>query len=258
MSVSSTISLEVFDGNGSTTTPYPISIEYSDSSQIKVLVDGLGISTFSLAADGLRTDPAIASGSTVIVYRDTPKTQGVDFPANTTPSPEDVEAGLDKITQMVQEVTRRLPATSGKALTFPVTEPSASDTELTSKSGRVSTVLGFDTNGDLVHYPISSLGVADPPDLDILRSFTTISSTVAVAIPRTVRKIIADVDTAGGDITIDLPAEATAQDGWDCYIVQVGTAGNVIVRDDAGVIIYTHTADRESKVYHTDGTNWFL
>lgn len=72
------------------------------------------------------------------------------------------------------------------------------------------------------------------------------------------RSIEADTDTAGGDITITLPPEATAGNGWNVFIAKTGTAGNVIVNDDGGSTVYTLTLTGESKVFRTNGTRWFI
>lgn len=89
------------------------------------------------------------------------------------------------------------------------------------------------------------------------RPFVTVTATSA-SIARTTRKLIADTDTAGGHITLTLPTEATAENGWDCYIVRKGTAGNVIVKDDGGTTIYTLTGLLESATLSTDGTDWYI
>ena len=102
--ITNLLTKETFNGNGSVFTPYPLALQRNRDEDLKVLVGGVPTSAFTISPDGLRTAVAVQPGTSVVVYRDTPKNQLVQFPLNATPAPADVAAGLNKLTLMVQEV----------------------------------------------------------------------------------------------------------------------------------------------------------
>lgn len=108
MPIQDTSTTESFDGNGSTTTPYPLTLQRDRDEDIKLSVGGVVSTDFTIAPDGIRTGTAIPSGTAVIAYRVTPLSQEQTFPSNTTPAAEDVRAALDKATLMIQELANRI------------------------------------------------------------------------------------------------------------------------------------------------------
>lgn len=108
---------DVFDGNGTTTTPYTITFDYADEADVILEVGGVSTTAFSLAADGLRTDVLVAPGTSVVVRRDTARTQGTAFPVNTTPSAVDVEAALNKTMMSHQEIFGQFRFRAGTTIT---------------------------------------------------------------------------------------------------------------------------------------------
>ena len=139
MPVTTTITNESFDGNGSTSTPYPFTIPYNVDEDIKLSVGGVVSTDFTVSEDGIRTGTAVAPGTEVVVYRDTPLTQEQPFPPNTTPAAEDVRAGLDKLTLIAQEQL----STVGRALRFPVVSGAAPEIPRTA-----STTVVIDSDGN--------------------------------------------------------------------------------------------------------------
>ena len=94
MAVQTEITSVQYSGNGSTSTPYPITFPYLDVEHIKVDVDGVVLTGgYTITGDGatisgqLTTDTAYTSDQLVTVYRDVPETQeyryvdGVRIPA---------------------------------------------------------------------------------------------------------------------------------------------------------------------------------
>lgn len=155
--ITSTIILETFDGNGSTVTPYPIAIQRERDEDLFVMVDGEPIEDFTIAEDGMRTGDAVAPGTEVVIYRSTPQTQTNPFPANTTPAPEDVRAALNKLTLIVQELNKGAGQPGAKALTFPINEPGANDTQLPIPFLRRNKIIGFDpSTGELTLFQRNS------------------------------------------------------------------------------------------------------
>lgn len=198
MPISSTVVVEQFDGNGSSSTPYPLTIERDSDTDLKLLIGTVASAAFTVAVDGLRTNSPVASGTTLTVYRVTPRTQATQFPAGSTPNPGDVRAAFDKVTLLAQEVD------------------------------------------DQKQRPWFTVAVAGP-----------------VAIDTRIRRVLCDTDTVGGDITLTLPAEATAGNGWDITVVKLGTGGDVIVQDDAASTLKTITTSLDKTTQSTDGTSWY-
>jgi len=142
--VTSNTTKESFDGNGSTSTPYPLAIQRNSNADIYAMVDGEAFSNFTISEDGLRTGVAIPPGSVLTVYRATPQTQTNPFPSNTTPAPEDVRNSLNKITMIIQELSRVVGTPGMQALSFPLDEPAANNTTLPTPALRRDQVVYFD------------------------------------------------------------------------------------------------------------------
>lgn len=92
------------------------------------------------------------------------------------------------------------------------------------------------------------------------REPTTIDFTSpTLSIPTYVNTVIADVDTAGGTITVLTPTKASASDGWRGTFIRKGTAGDVTIEDlDSGTTVAVLTVDTESVTILTDGTDWYF
>lgn len=117
MSVSSTTSSISYTGNASTSTAYPVPFQFFDSTDLVVvrvdsgvpttLVNGTGytVSGGGGSTGSITTTTAIPSTSTVVITRQTAKTQltsyttGDRFPASAQ------EKALDKLTMIAQEAT---------------------------------------------------------------------------------------------------------------------------------------------------------
>jgi hypothetical protein len=125
MSVSTTISQVTYAGNASTSAAYPVSFPFFDATDLSVVVNTGGVPTTLVNGTGytvtggagstgnIVTTSAIPATSTVIITRNTAKTQltsyttGDRFPAATH------EKALDKLTMLVQEATaNNLPGTA--------------------------------------------------------------------------------------------------------------------------------------------------
>lgn len=104
MPVTVTETVATYAGNESTTTPYPITIPRDRDEDLKLKVNGVDNTNFTISPDGFRTGLAYASTVALVLYRETPRTQIQPFPPNTTPAAEDIREGLDKLTMVVQEV----------------------------------------------------------------------------------------------------------------------------------------------------------
>ena len=106
MSVSTTNTSVTYTAGGTLTGPYAVTFDYdTKSTDIKLLLDGVASTDFTIdGSNDLYTGTTIAAGVALKIYRETGKTQDQTFPPNTTPAPEDVAEGLDKLTLITQEL----------------------------------------------------------------------------------------------------------------------------------------------------------
>jgi hypothetical protein len=116
MPVTVTDTVSTYAGNGSTTTPYAITIPRSRDEDLFLELDGVNSTDFTISPDGFRTGTAQASTVTLVLYRATPRTQDQPFPSNTTPAAEDVRAAIDKLSLTTQEADE----TAARAVKAPI------------------------------------------------------------------------------------------------------------------------------------------
>ena len=133
MSVTNTATVATYSGNGSTTIPYAITIPRDRDVDLKLTVDGVASTDFTISPDGFRTGSALASTAVLVLSRETPLTQEQPFPQNTTPAAADVRAAFDKVRLTLQEVDETLGRTVKASFGTPFTHNSS---------------LGFDTDGN--------------------------------------------------------------------------------------------------------------
>ena len=116
MPVTVTDTVSTYAGNGSTTTPYAITIPRSRDEDLFLELDGVNSTDFTISPDGFRTGTAQASTVALVLYRATPRTQDQPFPSNTTPAAEDVRAAIDKLSLTTQEADE----TAARAVKAPI------------------------------------------------------------------------------------------------------------------------------------------
>ena len=114
MTVSATESRERYTGNG-VTTDFPINFSFGANSEINAteitdlgaeipwVLDGAGATGFTILDSTLIANVALTDGSDIVIYRETPLTQGVDYVPNRATPAEVTEGTIDKLTRMVQE-----------------------------------------------------------------------------------------------------------------------------------------------------------
>jgi len=174
VAVSILTTLDQYAGNGSTVTPYPTTFAFQAAEWLRVYVTNAdGVSTLlDLGSDYTVTGAGEENGNvttlaaypdthTITLLRVTPVTQLLDLEYNDRLPAEEVEASLDKITFILQE----LMGDARRALTFPPAEPLGNDTELPDPALRRGAVLGFDAaTGEavLMELPLPTLPVAPP------------------------------------------------------------------------------------------------
>ena len=161
MTVSSTTVKNSYSGNGSTTQfAYGYKI-FADSDLIVIIrVNSTGTETvktltthYTVAGAGDASGGSItftsgntpASGETVVIIREVPQTQAIDYIANDPFPAESHEEGLDRATMTTQQMQEELDRSFKVSRTNTITSSEFTDDATT----RASKTLGFDSNGNL-------------------------------------------------------------------------------------------------------------
>jgi len=108
----------------------------------------------------------------------------------------------------------------------------------------------------------ASFTTADETKLDSVReASTTLVTTTTYTVLATDNVVLVDDDTAGSDVTINIPSASTFGDGWTFTIKKLGTTADIILTPD-GVETIDLNASRtmrqqlEATSLCSDGTNW--
>jgi hypothetical protein len=103
MSVSNLIRSKSFSAGGAAVGPYTFSFSYDVINDLKLTVDGVASTDFTVSPGEFNTGTILPAGAKLVFYRETSLTQEQSFPTNTTPAAADVAAALDKLTMVSQE-----------------------------------------------------------------------------------------------------------------------------------------------------------
>jgi len=161
MTISSTTTKNSYSGNGSTTT-FAYGFYISASTDIQVIVrsstgtetvkaEGSGSTNYSITGVGNASGGNIvfvtapASGETVVLRRNTAKTQATDYVANDPFPAETHESALDKLTIIGQDLQEQV----DRSLKLSRTNTMTSTEFTVGSSDRASKILAFDSTGEL-------------------------------------------------------------------------------------------------------------
>ena len=160
MTISTTTIKNSYSGDGSTTA-FTYTFKITDQDDIDVIIrssDGTEttktISTHYTvsgvgAANGgsvtFTTGNVPASGETVLLRRDTPKTQGVDLIENDPLPADTLEDALDKVTSIAQEIKEEV----DRSIKISKTNTMTSTEFTVGATDRASKILAFDANGEI-------------------------------------------------------------------------------------------------------------
>ena len=161
MTISSTTTKNSYSGNGSTTT-FAYSFYIPASTDIQVIVrsstgtetvkaEGTGSTNYSITGVGSGSGgnvtfvTAPASGETVVLRRNTAKTQATDYVANDPFPAETHESALDKLTIIGQDLQEQV----DRSLKLSRTNTMTSTEFTVGSSDRASKILAFDSSGEL-------------------------------------------------------------------------------------------------------------
>ena len=161
MTISSTTTKNSYSGNGSTTT-FAYGFYIPASTDIQVIVrsatgtetiksEGTGSTNYSITGVGGSSGgnvvfvTAPASGETVVLRRNTAKTQATDYVANDPFPAETHEDALDKLTIIGQDLQEQV----DRSLKLSRTNTMTSTEFTVGSSDRASKILAFDSSGEL-------------------------------------------------------------------------------------------------------------
>jgi hypothetical protein len=248
MTVSSTSSRVVYDGNGSTTTfPFGFKVQqvadlvvvYTDATGTDFTLSGsqYGATGFGVDAGGTVTYPLsgspIASGTTLTIYRSVSPTQPTSIDNQGAMWPAVIEKALDRVTMIVQGfidgVNRslRITPTDGAALN-----------PLPNATLRANSFLGFDADGQ----PYAAPNPNALPNSNLIAvapgiNFNSANSDNAIAIPLPTgftRYRVQQVVISGASHSL-----TTAT----CGLFTAASGGGVAVVASASAITVSATAD---------------
>ena len=161
MTISTTSIKNSYSGNGSTSV-FNYTFKITDDDHITVIIrtDSTGAETtktktthYTVSGVGNSGGGQVtftsgnipANTETVLLRRDTPKTQGLDLIENDPMPAENIETAYDKLTSITQELQEELNRTIKVSKTSTITNPELT-ADATQRAGKI---LGFDSNGDL-------------------------------------------------------------------------------------------------------------
>ena len=161
MTISSTTTKNSYSGNGSTTTfAYGFFIPASTDIQVivrsangteTVKAEGTGSTNYAITNVGNANGGNIvfvtapASGETVVLRRNTAKTQATDYVANDPFPAETHESALDKLTIIGQDLQEQV----DRSIKLSRTNTMTSTDFTTSATDRASKILAFDSSGEI-------------------------------------------------------------------------------------------------------------
>jgi len=220
MTISTTTIKNSYSGNGSTTAfayTFPINttseitvIERSALGVETVKSEGTGSTNYGIADNGasggtVTMVTAPASGTTLVILRNTALTQETDYVANDPFPAETHEDALDKLQMQVQEVQEEVDRSFKVSRTNTITTAEFTD----SASDRASKTLGFDSDGNLT--TVSDFLPAGGDNAQLTYSTTTTDSDPGSGYIRFNHSSIGSATAAYVD---DLDANGTDISAW--------------------------------------------
>ena len=265
MTVTSSTAKVSYAGNGSTTV-FTITFRFLvDSHIVATLRDANGAETtwiegthYTLTGAGgasgtltvitSPTDYTPASGETLVISRNVPRTQESDYGENDSFPAETHEEALDKLTMLAQQQDEA----TARALVVPLSD-TAADISLPVDSLRASKFLAFDATGQ----PIAAAGTTS--DFQPVSAF--IDTLLDDADAATARATLGAVgltgnETIAGNKTFSGVQAHGAQVRWD-DAADVASATNMALGADGNTYNITGTATISTITGYTAGT-WFV
>ena len=192
MSITTTSTKDSYVGNGTTSTPYPITFKYLENSHITVYVDDVAISDsyYTLTGDGsagtgqFTTSLEYTPSQSVVVVLDVPFDQPTALQETGALPAKTLEESFDRLNMQIRRVWRKVQ----DKLTL------STDEGGTGSQGTADSLLGFDDTGNL----------SEVPNDTFLKTANNLSDVTA----STARTNL-DVDIAGTDNSTDVTLGGT-------------------------------------------------
>ena len=189
----------------------------------------------------------IAPGVSITIERTAPYVQDTSIPNQSAFYPKVLEAALDYLTMLVQQLLTQVTY----SIKFPLTDTLPPE-PLPGAKARASTLLGFDADGALTLYGISSGG--GTPGVPEYNYRTVTSSTAMVA-----TDVVLRCNCSTGNQSNTLPAVATVA-GHMLFLKKIDSSNNgATFSGDAtidGAASYTLAQQYNTVVLFSNGSTW--
>lgn len=248
MTVSSAVNRKEFAGDDATTSFATTPLKFFESSDMQVYVtnDTTGVATLLTEgthytvsggdassgavgtvdlSGGSSPHGALLSGTTLVILRELPLLQGVDFVQNDASNAEVAEAALDKLVMNVQRLDDRLDRS------LVVSDGDVSGADFTVPTPSASKLLGWASNGlTIVNYALTDLTVSAVPAyaLDIITAADDDAFFATM-----VDGMTAEGTLAVGDLFAFVDVSLTPDDGRKCTVQELFNALNVLTAETA-------------------------
>jgi hypothetical protein len=217
VTVASTQNRKTFAGDDATTSfaTTPIVFFATSDLQVYVTTDATGASTLLTegvgyavsggdetsgavgtvdTSGGSAPHGALLSGTTLVILRELPLTQGADFVNNDAADAEVAEAALDKLVMNVQRLDERI----DRSFVLPDSDVSGASTELPTPTA--STIIGWNSAADaLQNYVAGDIA----PDISVSTFMETVLDDVDAATARATLVAAGSGDVTASDLTMN-------------------------------------------------------
>lgn len=255
-----------YDGND-VTVEFPITFGYDQTSDVICYLDTTlqvegAAEDYTISSQTLTMNTAPATGETLYIYRETEKTQGVDYREVGVDSKEVTESALDKITYILQEIGDKALIVTGRIgdadFDNTIPNPEASKYLRVNSDGDGFELVSLQSSGTIV---VSAFMETILDDADASEARATLGLTTFSTFANETA-LLAGSGATDGEITVDLATGNICT--WD--------AGNSKWRIRSGNIYASnpsasnYTIETGTVIFNTDlnatvkynGTNWIL
>ena len=255
-----------YTGDGSNTGPFSFPFYLGDSDDLKVSLDGVlqsgGFSTTG-SGESWQVDFTTAPGSgvSILLRRETPRTQDSDYQQNDPIPAETVEGDFDYGIAIDQEIDGE----KQNSIRFSLDEPSITDnqTVLAEVPASANSVIGFDTNGELTYFDLDTItntvtNVVNTGEVDSINAQTGTSYTLVLGDKGAVVEMN---NSSANTVTIPPFADVAFPVKTRLDITQIGT-GTTTLAAGAGVtlngLLNVRAQYHGITLYKRDTDEWVL
>lgn len=250
MSITTTSTKDSYVGNGTTSTPYPITFKYLEDSHITVYVDDVAISDsyYTLTGDGsagtgqFTTSLEYTPSQSVVVVLDVPFDQPTALQETGALPAKTLEESFDRLNMQIRRVWRKL----GDVLTFNTTEDGAS-------TGTADTLIGFDDAGDIASIPNSTF-VASDGGIDNIADVTITTPVSGEGLIWNGSAWVNSADGNGDMLKSVYDPTSIAGSAFDMDNMVEGATTKILTNSERSLIASAIQTETNGTVQGTDGT----